>query len=236
MLRRVVQTCLGVVKTTLPQNIVDIQPQTSLYYIFARPKMKYTIAASILLIFITGCTTRNLTNTQRTAIEQLLLSGAVDNAVAKFRIPQVAGKKTYLDFTNLKSYDIEYVKTAVRARFAQIGAVLVENADEADYIAEISSGTLGTEYKSTLLGIPSLPIPGSPTPLPELALARGVEQTGIAKLFVFIHSNGKLVTADHYYGKAERSESFILWFRFQPTDDIRKAWEQADKKLKAEPK
>ena len=196
--------------------------------------MKYIIAANILLIFVTGCTTRIFTNTQRTAIEQLLLSGAVDNAVAKFHIPQVAGKKTYLDFTNLKSYDIEYVKTAVRARFAQIGAILVENADQADYIAEISSGTLGTEYKSTLLGIPSLPVPGSPTPLPELALARSVEQTGIAKLFVFIHSNGKLVTADHYYGKAERDEGFILWFRFQPTDDIRKAWEQADNKLKAE--
>lgn len=195
--------------------------------------MKYITVANILLIFITGCTTRNFTNTPRTAIEQLLLSTAVDNAVAKFQIPQVTGKKTYLDFINLKSYDIEYVKTAVRARFAQIGAVLVENADQADYIAEISSGALGTEYKSSLLGIPSLPIPGSPTPLPELAVARGVEQTGIVKLFVFIHSNGKFITLDHYYGKAERDEAFILWFRFQPTDDIRKAWEKADNKLKA---
>jgi hypothetical protein len=195
--------------------------------------MKYITVANILLIFITGCTTRNFTNTPRTAIEQLLLSTAIDNAVAKFHIPQVAGKKTYLDCINLKTYDIEYVKTAVRARFAQIGAVLVENADQADYIAEISSGALGTEYKSSLLGIPSLPIPGSPTPLPELALARGVEQTGIIKLFVFIHSNGKFITLDHYYGKAERDEGFILWFRFQPTDDIRKAWEQADNKLKS---
>ncbi len=64
-------------------------------------------------------------------------------------------------------------------------------------------------------------------------MARGVEQTGIVKLFVFIHSNGKFITLDHYYGKAERDEAFILWFRFQPTDDIRKAWEQADNKLKA---
>ncbi|MHC4460937.1 MAG: DUF6655 family protein [Planctomycetota bacterium] len=196
--------------------------------------MKYIIAATILVIFVTGCTTRNVTNTPRTAIEQLLLSAAVDNAVAKFRVPRIVGKKTYLDFTNLKSYDAEYVKTAVRARFAQIGAVLVESTDQADYIAEITSGALGTEYKSSFLGIPSIPIPGSPTPLPELSVARGVEQTGIVKLYVFIHSNGKLITADHYYGKAERTEGFILWFRFQPTDDIRKAWEKADKKLEAE--
>jgi hypothetical protein len=201
---------------------------------FARPKMKLVIWTGILLIFLAGCTTRTFTNTPRAAIEQLLLSGAVDRAVDKFHVPQVAGKKTYLDFTNLKSYDVEYVKAAVRARFAQIGAVLVENREQADYVAEVTSGALGTEYKSTLLGIPAIPVPGSPTPLPELALARGVEQTAISKLLVFVYSDGKLVTTGRYYGKAERDENFILWFRFQGRDDIRKAWEKADQQLEAQ--
>lgn len=195
--------------------------------------MKYIMWTSILLIFPAGCTTRNFSNTPRTAIEQLLLSTAVDKAVAKFDIPEVRGEKTYLEFSNLKSYDVEYVKTAVQARFTQIGAVLVEKAEHADYIVEIASGALGTEYKSSILGIPSLPAPGLLTPLPELALARSVEQTGIVKLLVFVHSNGKAVTTDYYYGKAERDESFVLWFRSQRKDDIRKAWEAADKKLKA---
>lgn len=195
--------------------------------------MKCIITTSVLLISITGCTTRNFSNTERTAVEQLLLSTAVDNAVAKFHIPELADKKTYLDFTNLNCYDAEYVKAAVRARFTEMDTHLVKEPNQADYIAEISSGTLGTEYKSTLLGIPSLPVPGSPTPLPQLALAYGVEQTGIVKLFVFVHSNGKIVTTDHYYGKAERVERFVLWFRSQPTDDIREAWEKTDKKLEA---
>ncbi len=194
--------------------------------------MKYIIWTSLLVTFAAGCGSRAFTNTERAAIEQLLLSGAVDNALEKLNIPQVVGKKTYLDFTNLKSYDIEYVKAAVRARFAEIGAQLVENTEQADYVAEISSGALGTEYKSSLLGIPSIPVPGSPTPLPELALARDIEQTGIAKLLVFVHSNGKVVSTGHYYGKVERDESFILWFRFQPKDDIRTRWEAADEKLK----
>jgi len=194
--------------------------------------MKHWIG--ILLIFLAGCTTRTFTNTERAAIEQLLLSGAVDKTVEKFHIPQVAGKKTYLDFTNLKSYDVEYVKAAVRARFAQIGAVLVKNREQADYVAEVTSGALGTEYKCTLLGIPALPVPGSPTPLPELALARGVEQTAISKLLVFVYSNGNLVSSGRYYGKAERRESFILWFRFRGRDDIRKAWEKADQQLEAQ--
>ncbi len=195
--------------------------------------MKYIIWTTLLMHFVAGCGTRTFTNTDRAAIEQLLLSGAVDNALEKLDIPQLAGKKTYLDFTNLKSYDLEYVKAAVRARFAEIGAHLVENAEQADYVAEISSGALGTEYKSSILGIPAIPVPGSPTPLPELALARSIEQTGIAKLLVLVHSNGKVVSTGHYYGKVERDESFILWFRFQPKDDIRTRWEAADEKVKA---
>ena len=195
--------------------------------------MKYIIWTSLLVTFTAGCGTRTFTNTERAAIEQLLLSGAVDNALEKLDIPQLAGKKTYLDFTNLKSYDLEYVKAAVRARFAEIGAHLAEDAKQADYVVEISSGALGTEYKSSILGIPAIPVPGSPTPLPELALTRSIEQKAIAKLLVLVHSNGKVVSTGHYYGKVERDESFILWFRFQPKDDIRTHWEAADEKVKA---
>ncbi len=195
--------------------------------------MKYIIWTSLLVTFTAGCGTRTFTNTERAAIEQLLLSGAIDNALEKLDIPQLAGKKTYIDFTNLKSYDLEYVKAAVRARFAEIGAHLTEDAEQADYVAEISSGALGTEYKSSILGIPSIPIPNSPTPFPELALARGVEQTGIAKLLVLVHSNGKVVSTGHYYGKVERDENFVLLFRWQSKDDIRTRWEAADEKIKA---
>ncbi len=195
--------------------------------------MKYIIWTSLLLTFTAGCGSRTFTNTDRAAIEQLLLSGAIDNALEKLDIPQVAGKKTYLDFANLKSYDIEYVKAAVRARFAEIGAHLTEDAKQADYVVEISSGALGTEYKKTLLGIPSFPVPNSSVQSPELALARGIEQTGIAKLLVLVHSNGKVVSTGHYYGKVERDEKFVLLFRLQSKDDIRTRWEAADEKLKA---
>lgn len=188
---------------------------------------------SLIVTCLAGCGTRTFTNTDRTAIEQLLLSGAVDNALEKVDIPQVAGKSTYLDFTNLQCYEIEYVKTAVRARFAQIGARLTEDANQAEYVAEVTSGAMGTEYKSFLIGIPAIPLPGSPTPLPELALARKIEQTGIVKLLIFLHSNGKFAAADHYYGKVERDEAFVLWFRSQPKDEIRERWEAADEKLKA---
>jgi len=197
--------------------------------------MKRIILLGFTAICLSGCGTRTFTNTDRAAIEQLLLSGAVDKALEQLDVPQVAGNKTYIDFANLKCVDIEYVKAAMRARFSKMGALLVAEVNDADYIVEIASGTVGTEYKSFIVGIPSLPVPGLPTPTPELALAKSIEQSGIVKLLVFVRSNkGKFISSERYYGKMERDETFILWFRSQPKDDIRKAWEAADERVKAE--
>ena len=190
--------------------------------------MKYVRETIFLLLFFTGCTSRTVSNTPRTAIEQLLLSTAVDKAVDKVRFPELSDKKVYLDFTNLQSYDAEYVKSAFEGYVVESGATVTEKSEEADYIIEISCGALGNEYKDTLVGIPALPVPGSPMSFPELALWKSVEQDGIAKFLITVCSNGKVVSKRHYYGKAERDETFFLWMRSQPKDDIRKAWEKAD--------
>lgn len=198
--------------------------------------MRYASAATFCVVCLIGCTSRTVSNTPRTAIEQLLLSAAVDKALSKVQVPELAGKKAYLDFSNLRAYDGEYVESAVRACIAKNGLIIVEKADEADYTVGVSSGGVGNEYKEFLLGIPSLPVPGSAMALPELALFKTVEQDGIVKLFVVFYADGKLVSANHYYGKAERDETFFLWMRFQPKDDIRKAWEKADAVIEKENK
>ena len=193
--------------------------------------MRSIIAWILFLFILSGCATRTVSNTPRTAIEQLLLSTAVDTAIDKISLPELADKKIYPDFTNLQSYDSEYVKSAFQAHIASVGAIMSEKPEEADYIIQISCGALGNEYKGTLLGIPALPVPGSPMTLPELALWKHVEQDGIAKFLVTVYSNGKIVSTKHYYGKAERDESFFLWMRSQPKDDIRKAWEKAEESI-----
>ena len=194
--------------------------------------MKQIVLAVLVLVYLAGCATRSVSNTPRTAVEQLILSTAIDTALSKFQLPEVAGKKLYVDFTNLKGYDAEYVKVAVRARFAEIGATLADKPEQAEFIAEIASGCIGNEYKSFIMGIPALPIPGSAVPMPELALYRDVEQTGIVKFLIFVHANGNLVALDQYYARADRNESFLLWFRSQRKDQIRESWERADLELK----
>jgi len=193
--------------------------------------MKYVILLVLFSAFWAGCTTRTVSSTPRTAIEQLLLSTAVDLAFDKISLPKLADKKVYLDFSNLQSYDSEYVKSAFKTYVASTGAAIVEKPEQADYIIQISCGALGNEYKDTLLGIPALPVPGSPMALPELALWKHVEQDGIAKFLITVYSNGQAISKKYYYGKAERDESFFLWMRSQPKDDIRKAWEKAEESI-----
>ena len=177
-----------------------------------------------------GCSSRHVTNTPRSAIEQMLLSAAVDKALAELDLPQVDGKHVLLDFTNLKAYDAEYIKVATRARFAELGAILTDKPDQADLIAEVASGALGIEFKKAVVGLPALPVPNSPLPLPEMAAYRSAEQTGIIKLLIFLHANGRFLAADHYYAKADRDESFLLWWRHQRNDDVREGWERAELK------
>lgn len=184
-----------------------------------------------LLPMLCGCASRTFSTTPRTAIEQLLLSTAVDTALEKFELQEVSGKKVHLDFTNLAGYDTEYIKVAFRGRFAQLGATLIEEPESSDYIAEIASGGVGTEYKSFLIGLPSLPIPGSAMPLPEVSIYRNIEQTGIVKFLVFVRTfDGAFVALDQYFARADRDESFLLWSRSQRKDKIRESWERAELK------
>ena len=134
--------------------------------------MKHLILAVLILIHLAGCSTRTVSNSPRTAIEQMLLSTAVDTALEKFELPQAKGKKVYIDLTNLTGSDSAYMKVAVRGRFAEIGATLTNTLEDAELIAEVASGCLGTEYKSFIIGIPSIPVPGSTIPTPEAFVLR----------------------------------------------------------------
>jgi hypothetical protein len=186
------------------------------------------VFASGLLV---GCSTRTVTSTPRSAIEQLLLSRAVDKALARFDMPELRGRKVHADFANLQCTDADYVKVALRARMAEQGATLVAAGDKPDYTVEVASGALAMELKKGMVGLPEFPVPQSPVGTPEAPLYRKIEQTAIVKLLIFVHTGGRFVAAEQFYAKADRDESFILWYRFQTKDEVREGWEQADERL-----
>lgn len=164
----------------------------------------------------------------------MLLSGAVDAALEKLQMTILDGRTVYMDFTNLKAYDVEYIKVATRGRFAQLGAILVDDPATADYVVEMASGALGIEYKSSVVGIPSLPMPNSPIATPAVPFYSGREQTGIVKLLFFIRAGGDYVAVYQSFAKCDRAENQVLGIRLRSTDDIRTRWEQADAALQSD--
>lgn len=151
---------------------------------------------------MTGCgTTKNMT-----ATEQLLLSDAVDEAVAKIDFTPLVNQKVYFDTQYLKNYkgvgfvNSEYVISSLRQQMAAAGLQMFDAADAADFIIEGRLGALGSDAHEVVYGIPSTSalndaadvvsavsqVPKVPG-IPELALAKRSNQVAAAKLAVFAY-------------------------------------------------
>ena len=148
-----------------------------------------------------------MTEPSRSGIEQLLLSQAVDDALADVKVPQVDGQKVFLSDAYYDSYDGAYVLGAIRAVLSENGAHLTAPAS-ADIIVEARSGALGIDSSSSLLGVPSIPIvipAAGSIKVPDLALYKSEKADSVSKLALLAYEaeSGKPVfSTDSLTGNA----------------------------------
>lgn len=162
-----------------------------------------TALACGLLAAALGCGTTRWTDTQRTATEQLLLSDAIDRAVAQLDVRVLAGKDVYFDATFLENVpDKQYLTSTLRQHLLAQGCVLRESREEATYVVEARAGAVGTNRDEMLFGVPQVNLPtfaaspvAMPSSIPEIGLLKNTQQAGIAKvaLFAFNRKTGKPV-------------------------------------------
>lgn len=139
------------------------------------------VLSALITALAGGCTTPSTSNTPRTAVEQLLISNAVDQSLDKVDFRPFGGHTVHLNETYMESVDKPYVVGSVRHRLLTAGARLVDKPDEAEIIVEVRSGGVGTNTSETFIGTPEVVLPGMLT-LPEMKLAERTRQTGLAKL------------------------------------------------------
>ena len=139
-------------------------------------------------------------NKSRLATEQLVVSDAVDRAVAAIDFSPLSGHKVYFDTQFVKlgtGTNVEYVISSLRQQMLAYDCRLQEKAESADYIVEARVGALGYDGHEITYGVPgsaalgtaSLFV-GSPVPasaLPELSLGRRNHQSGAAKIGLFAY-------------------------------------------------
>jgi hypothetical protein len=134
-----------------------------------------------LLIAAAGCTTAKTSNTQRTAMEQLLISNAVDGALDKVNFAPLAGSRVYLEEKYVEGVDSKYLVGSVRHRILHAGARLVNKPEDAEVIMELRSGGVGTNISESYVGVPEVVLPGMMT-LPQIRLVERSRQQGTAKI------------------------------------------------------
>jgi hypothetical protein len=164
----------------------------------------------LFLLFLTGCgATKN-----RVATEQLLVSDAVDRAIAHIDYSGLAGQKVFLDTKHIQHIkvqaatslgpgsagivDASYITSSMRQQLFAAGAHVQEDVKDADYILEVRCGAIGSDVHEVVYGIPANNFlssaaslaPGVPAvpPIPEIALAKRNDQYGAAKIGVFAYN------------------------------------------------
>jgi hypothetical protein len=163
------------------------------------PIFRFLGFSALLLAIAPGCgTTRD-----KLATEQLLLSDAVDRAVARIDFSPLKGEKVYLDTSYLKEVksagfvNADYIISSLRQQMASSGCLLQENREDAVYIAEARVGVLGSDAHDVNYGIPgsngitaaaTLVANAAPLPsLPEISFARKTDDSAATKVAVFAY-------------------------------------------------
>jgi hypothetical protein len=125
----------------------------------------------LVLLAVVGCGTTRITDTQRTATEQLLVSNAVDQTVSQMDFRHLSGKMVYFDPQYLDgTVDRGYVVSSLRQHLLACGCVLQEDRNKATYVVEARSGGVGTDRHAVMIGVPQMNVPtlvpGQPSSIP----------------------------------------------------------------------
>jgi Family of unknown function (DUF6655) len=152
------------------------------------------LAFALGVLALAGCGTTRSSDSMRTATEQLLISDAIDRAVQTIDFNPLCEQSVYLDSSRLQSVvDKDYLVSTIRQHLLASGCTLRDKREEADFIVEARAGAVGTDRNDLLFGIPAtnvpqiLPLQGVPAAIPEVPLAKRLDQRGVAKISMFAY-------------------------------------------------
>ena len=151
----------------------------------------------LMILTLNGCGTTKWSDTGRTATEQLLLTHAMDQAVGKMNFTTLFNKTVFVDSTAIDAAtDSKYFVSTIRQHLLASGAKIKESKDDADYVVELRTGTVGTDRNDLMVGIPSFTVPTWGTndflmggsAIPEIAIYKKTDQRAVVKVAAFVYN------------------------------------------------
>jgi hypothetical protein len=156
-----------------------------------------------------------MTEPQRSAAEQLLLSTVSDRAAQSVSLNAFANKKVYFSTNYFDSYDSKYAMGTVRDALSRAGALLVDDEYDAEIVVEARSGALSIDRADSLLGIPAmgLPVPlAGSVSIPEIALYKSNKQYSLAKFALLAYSRE---SGAHYFSSGPMiGRAYLYYYKF----------------------
>jgi hypothetical protein len=184
------------------------------------------VALALLGVVLSGCGGRRVTDTPRTASEQLLVSAAVDRAASQLDFSLLAGRKIFIDANLVNRVDKEFVVSSVRFWAFQRGCIVEQTIGDCQYVVELGAGSVGLDRNDYLLGIPATQLPGTfgGASLPEAAIYKSVRQMGICRLSftVYRRDNSEFVySSGPMYGYSDQKSWWLFGAGPSITDNVR---------------
>ncbi|CAN5297123.1 hypothetical protein BH09SUM1_BH09SUM1_09280 [soil metagenome] len=200
------------------------------------------LAPLLAAFFLGACATGRSTTTDRTAVEEALLSESAERALVKMSGDRLFYNRCFIEDSELKAPDKEYVLSALRLRMAKLGMHPVAKQEDADIIIYPRAGMAGIDDSGTLIGIPAIPLVvpgGGSVTTPELALFKRAKQIGRTKLGLYgIDAKSRFIAFDfdRQSGQAYYTRWTLLFIiTFASTDliDPYHTWPNSKKQTEA---
>lgn len=178
----------------------------SLFYVF-------------LLLFLTSCSSPFITNTSRSAVEQILICSTIEQGISKANFSKYKNKIIKLDYTNLApQVDKNLIIAFTELHLSKFGIILSKSDKQTpDYIIYIACGVLATDIDKLLLGTPELPIPVPNTDIsiviPEIPFLRRICRSAYGR-FYFNIIDAKTLKPTENITNLNAKTSLINWTIF----------------------
>jgi hypothetical protein len=167
------------------------------------------VLSLIITAFLMGCALeQEISRTPRTAVEQVILTQAVEQALVNLKVHLPEGVNVDVDATGLESdrsrlhmtnadrgaidrpsRDIFYVRDIVAAELGRRGYRVTARDTESPYLVRVMAESFGTIQGTIFIGMPPVQSVLIPFSLPELTLYKQQSQSGYARLHLDVYDN-----------------------------------------------
>ena len=136
----------------------------------------------LLSLSIAGCAaTAQITNTQRSSIEQELLVRALERAMAGLDLQKIKDKTVWVDFYGLtpdKDFAKEYFTAWLQGQRIQVPT----DPKSAQVRLKVFASVLAVDQGQSFLGAPAFTVPVIGFGVPEIPIFKNIEHSGHAEI------------------------------------------------------